>query len=277
MPKPEKAFSRKRSAQAIGQLYPILLSKDGQIIDGFHRKEEDPTWRTETLEHIDTEEKLLLARAAANWHRRIITWKEKRGWINGLAQLYIDQGLKVRGLSDRGSGPNEVVKRIIDELGLSRGTVMKYLDPKYKQNEKGGLKTGPRVPASQAIKGLSGGRGSSYSGDLAERHEKEIRAKLLHDPDFRQKILLQIEKEVLIKEDDEDPEVEALTTMNFHNLVHQHQEGLRQIVDNPIRNPFQGSERASLRRWGVVKQAYKVIRVYTLTPEALAHLGEVSG
>ncbi|GAG81115.1 unnamed protein product, partial [marine sediment metagenome] len=92
---PKDRLSLKKPVNSVGQLYPVLLAKDGQIIDGFHRREEDPGWRTETLEHIDSEEKLLLARAISNWHRRSISKEEKIAWINGLAQLYLDSGLHV--------------------------------------------------------------------------------------------------------------------------------------------------------------------------------------
>ena len=86
-------FNRRESAKTVGELYPVLLSKDGQVIDGFHRLEDKPGWKTETLEHIDSEEKLLLARAISNWHRREVPREEKEKWINGLAKTYQEQGL----------------------------------------------------------------------------------------------------------------------------------------------------------------------------------------
>ncbi|GAH00732.1 unnamed protein product, partial [marine sediment metagenome] len=90
--------------KSVGQLYPILLSKDGLVIDGHHRQEAEGDWRTETLDHIDSEEKVILARAISNWHRRQIPREDKIEWINGLARIYLAEGLKVNAPNTRGSG-----------------------------------------------------------------------------------------------------------------------------------------------------------------------------
>ena len=75
-------FDLAESKKFIGQLYPVLLSKDEKVIDGYHRLDVDPEWRTEVLKHIDTEEKILLARCIANWHRRVVSRSEKEVWLN---------------------------------------------------------------------------------------------------------------------------------------------------------------------------------------------------
>jgi len=36
-------------SEKIGQLYPVLVDAEGNVIDGFHRLEADPKWRTEKL------------------------------------------------------------------------------------------------------------------------------------------------------------------------------------------------------------------------------------
>jgi hypothetical protein len=63
-------YDLKESESTVGQLYPVLLSKDGKVIDGFHRLEADKNWKKMKINEIDTEEKLLLARLVANFHRR---------------------------------------------------------------------------------------------------------------------------------------------------------------------------------------------------------------
>ena len=73
-------YDLKKSTK-IGQLYPVLVDAKGNIIDGLHRQEADPSWRTEKIPEIDTEEKLLIARCIANWHRRPISREEKEQWI----------------------------------------------------------------------------------------------------------------------------------------------------------------------------------------------------
>ena len=91
----QEDYDIQTSKKIIGSLYPIPLSKDGKIVDGFHRLEVDPNWPTHTLGSIDTEEKVLIARPVANWQRRKISAEEKKKWINDLARFYQKQGLKV--------------------------------------------------------------------------------------------------------------------------------------------------------------------------------------
>ena len=55
----ENSYDLKGSTALIGQLYPILKSKDGKILDGFHRSGVDSSWKVEVLENISSEEKKL--------------------------------------------------------------------------------------------------------------------------------------------------------------------------------------------------------------------------
>lgn len=273
-------FNRNKSAASVGQLYPVLKAKDGRVIDGLHRLDDNPGWRTETLEHIDTEEKILLARAVSNWHRRPVSWREKKAWVDGLAQLYLDQGLRVYGKSDNprvGAPVNEIMNRIVKELGVCRQTVSTYLDAKFKQTGKGGNQGGPRVPASQSIRTIAKSR-PRLSGKLVERHEKEIREKLLHDKSFRKAVMIQMQKEALAMEEEEDPALEALTTQSFDNLVFQYQDGLRSLKKNPTLATalFAKRDRASLLKWGVLERGHKLMIVHLLTHKAQVSLAEIS-
>ncbi len=185
-------FNRKESTKTVGELYPVLLSKDGKVIDGFHRLEDNPDWKTETLEHIDSEEKLLLARAISNWHRRSIEKDEKEKWINGLAKVYQEQGYKIRGQHPVDGGPprNELVEKIANETGLNRNTITRHLASEFKQIEQAREVSIPKVPASQRIE-------TALGPDYVERHEAEVLEKALEDPEF---VLKAIEKapEVLV-------------------------------------------------------------------------------
>jgi len=185
-------YSIKDSTKSVGQLYPVLLSKEGLVIDGHHRLEDEPEWRTETLEHIDTEEKIILARAISNWHRRQIPRVDKEEWVNALARIYLAEGLKVSSPRPDGSGAplNEIANRIIETMSISRSSVMNYLHPKYKQKARVSRPPGPRVPASQAISRMT--RHSSHSGDLVSRHREE----LLHDEGFQEEVLQEVGKRV---------------------------------------------------------------------------------
>ena len=46
----------KASSERVGRLYPILLDKHGNVIDGRHRLEADEKWPKIRLENVETEE-----------------------------------------------------------------------------------------------------------------------------------------------------------------------------------------------------------------------------
>ena len=148
-------------------MYPILKSKDGQIIDGFHREVADPNWKTLVLPEIDNEEKLLLARLIANFHRRQITREEKEEWINGLARIYRGQGLKVAMTRNLGGFENQIKNRIAEVTGLSSHTVSIYLSEDYKQEPTTILH--PSLPAVEKVEKVLGKKG-------AEAYKKQVLA-----------------------------------------------------------------------------------------------------
>jgi hypothetical protein len=169
----------KDSQKIVGQLYPVLKSKDGQVIDGFHRLAVDPNWKTLTLEEVDTEEKLLVARAVSNWHRRQVSREEKATWINGLAALYKKQGYKVNARNNaRGQSINEIKERIMEVAGLPERTVTSYLSEEYKQEPKGGVSTD--ISASERVENALG-------KDVAEQFKKEIKEEEKLSPEERAK------------------------------------------------------------------------------------------
>jgi hypothetical protein len=164
-----------KKSKKIGQLYPILVDAKGNIIDGFHRLNADPNWRKEQLQEIDTEEKLLVARCVANWHRRQVSGEEKEEWINELAKIYQKQGLKVRNEQQQ----NEIVRKIADVTGLHINTVELYLSAKFKQPYSSTRRREPRVPASQVIQSIvrAVSRGDEdYGKRIVERHREEVLA-----------------------------------------------------------------------------------------------------
>lgn len=160
-----------KKSKKVGQLYPVLVDAKGNVIDGVHRLEADPKWRKEKLPEIDTEEKLLVARCVANWNRRQISAKEKEEWINGLAEIYGKQGLKVR---SQGSGKNEIIAKINEVTGLNPPTIQYYLAEKYKQKEPDHLREAGhrfRMPASERIR-------TRLGEEYVERHREEVEQKL---------------------------------------------------------------------------------------------------
>jgi len=174
-----------KKSRKIGQLYPVLLDSEGNVIDGFHRLEADSNWRTEKLSEIDTEEKLLLARCVANWHRRQVSREEKEEWINGLAGIYEKQGLKVRSKGGR----NEIMAKIMEVTGLSDKAVGVYLHEQYKQKPPYDVeKRQPVIPASERIE-------HDLGKEYVERHREEVEQELRPEieREIREKI---IEEEV---------------------------------------------------------------------------------
>jgi len=58
----------RRSREQVGELEPVLMTPDGEVIDGKHRLKAYPGWKTEIV-HID-EVKRILERFHRNIHRR---------------------------------------------------------------------------------------------------------------------------------------------------------------------------------------------------------------
>jgi hypothetical protein len=171
-------------SKKIGQLYPVLVDAKGNVIDGFHRLEVDPNWRKERMSGIDTEEKLLIARSAANWHRRQVTGEEKEEWINGLARIYKQQGLKAHSKNGR----NEIMAKIMEVTGLSDRAIGIYLRSEYKQKPPYSTeKRQPVIPASERIEHQLG-------REYVERHRKEV------EHELRPRIEKEVRKKIIEEE-----------------------------------------------------------------------------
>lgn len=162
----DESYDLKESSEGIGQLYPVLVSKDGRVIDGFHRLQADPTWRVQPLDNIDTDEKLLIARCVANWHRRPIGREEKTEWINGLAKIYQKQRLRE---------DISLARKISETVGLAENTVAKYLHDKYKlrTHEKPTTQP-PIVPASQRIEEEFDRKREGLGKEIINRFKAEV-------------------------------------------------------------------------------------------------------
>jgi hypothetical protein len=50
------------SGERVGQLYPVLLDKHGNVVDGLHRLKADPNWPKMRLGSIGSDEQRLVAR-----------------------------------------------------------------------------------------------------------------------------------------------------------------------------------------------------------------------
>ena len=112
----------KASSKRVGRLYPILLDKHGDIIDGRHRFVVDESWPKMRLEKIETEEQKLVARLVSNVCRRRVSAEEKTDLLEKLGQIYLNEGV------ERGN----ITYKIAEKTGMSCRWVTKYLPDKFK-------------------------------------------------------------------------------------------------------------------------------------------------
>ena len=129
------------SEKAIGQLYPVLRDAEGKVIDGYHRLDVNPDWKSVILEDVKTEEDRLIISAHVNLGRRTITPSEIRIIINNLAEIYYKQGLRPDAQRETIGKDNRKCKHNFNEIKnklgevldgiISKGKIRKYLDSKY--------------------------------------------------------------------------------------------------------------------------------------------------
>jgi len=124
------------SARLIGQLYPVLVDKQGNVIDGEHRIKADPSWPTVEVQTVFSEEQKIVAKLVANVCRRNVSSTEKTTILRDLGRLYLKQGLK----------PSKLAMEISRKTGLTYRWVMKYIPSDFKMRPGlGGPKTRPKL------------------------------------------------------------------------------------------------------------------------------------
>jgi len=116
----------KFSGERAGRLYPVLLDRHGNIIDGMHRLTADKKWPKITIENIETEEQRLIARIISNVCRRHIPAKEKREMLGRLGEIYQKEGVE----------QGKIAYKIAEKTGMSYTWVMKYLPNQFKDDVK---------------------------------------------------------------------------------------------------------------------------------------------
>lgn len=116
-------FDLKRSSQKVGRLYPVLLDKNGIVIDGQHRLAADAAWPKIRLDCVCSEKERLIARLISNVCRRTVSSDEKRELVERLGRICLEEGEKVGKLA-----------HVLEEMtGMSYRWIMEYLPDKYKQ------------------------------------------------------------------------------------------------------------------------------------------------
>jgi ParB-like chromosome segregation protein Spo0J len=110
------------SSKNVGRLYPVLIDKQGNIIDGLHRLKADKNWPKIKLENVKTEEQRLITRLISNVCRRNVPAKEKTETLAKLGEIYQKEGVK----------PGKIAQKIAEKTGMTCRWVTKYLPDKFK-------------------------------------------------------------------------------------------------------------------------------------------------
>lgn len=150
-------ISLKESARALGidlayELSPILVAKNGEIIDGEHRKREDRKWKKRTIQKADTAVKIAASRLVVNHNRRIADEND----FDQLAKALQKEELgKQSYLVESGL---TIAKRIVQLTSINERIVYENLNQTFKgPSQSGGDVTSPlgqsevfRVPKALA-------------------------------------------------------------------------------------------------------------------------------
>lgn len=134
------------SEKAVGQLYPVLRDAEGKVIDGWHRLDANPNWKSVVLKDVKTEEDRLIVSAHVNLGRRDISVNEKRNIVNDLAEIYYKQGLRPdtrKDIMDKNNilrknvHYNEIKYKLVEVLNgiMNKSQIKNYLDSKYLNQE----------------------------------------------------------------------------------------------------------------------------------------------
>jgi ParB-like chromosome segregation protein Spo0J len=106
------------SSKKIGSLYPVLMTRSGEVIDGFHRLKADPDWPKFTVEGIEDPVQLAKARLISNERRNVSP--EEKGRLLREIIVYT----------------NWSMKQLAEELGWGISTVYRYLPDDLKDQTK---------------------------------------------------------------------------------------------------------------------------------------------
>ena len=112
----------KFSSERAGRLYPVLLDRHGNVIDGMHRLTVDKNWPKIKLGNIETEEQRLIARLVSNVCRRNVPAKEKTEMLGRLGDIYLKEGVE----------QGKIAQKIAEKTGMTCRWVTKYLPDKFK-------------------------------------------------------------------------------------------------------------------------------------------------
>ena len=105
------------SKSRLGPLYRILRAADGELLDGFHRRDASPDWPEEVLKQITTPRQKVAVKIATNAMRRQAPEEEIASYVQSLAQEIMAEGVD----------PKDVVREIRLDTGLKEHAIRRLL------------------------------------------------------------------------------------------------------------------------------------------------------
>jgi hypothetical protein len=113
----------RKSRELVGELEPVYITPDGEVIDGKHRLKAYPGWKTQTL-NVSRKDALIL-RLHRNY-RRNISKEETKQLLLELAQA----------LEKEGTPTEQIAQKIVELSPYSEAYTLSLLPKKYKQPKK---------------------------------------------------------------------------------------------------------------------------------------------
>jgi hypothetical protein len=113
----------RKSRELIGELEPVYMTPDGEVIDGKHRLKAYPGWKTHTL-NVSHKDALIL-RLHRNY-RRNVSKEETKQLLLELAQALEKEGIPAE----------QIAQKIVELSPYSEAYTLSLLPKKYKQPKK---------------------------------------------------------------------------------------------------------------------------------------------
>lgn len=102
----------------------MLLDKHGIVIDWKHRQVADAKWPKMSLDHMESEEDMLIAMLISNVCRRKVSATGKSEILQELGEIYVKLGVKPG---------TELTRKVSEETCMSYRWIMKYLPGNSKE------------------------------------------------------------------------------------------------------------------------------------------------
>lgn len=123
----EEKFSAEsvaKSEKVVGQLYEVIVNQDGVVLDGNHRLQGNPKWRTKVKETKNRAEEILVRLHAH--HRRRVSKEETRSLLLELAKE----------LEEEGVAKEEITRKLVEITPYSESYVCELMPTEFKRASK---------------------------------------------------------------------------------------------------------------------------------------------